>query len=116
MAGICSSDSWSADAVVVSADGSQLFATGCFEDSVLVFDRNPATGEIEYLERQVIQAALFFGPIDVAVSPDNANVYVAGQIDDAIAVFQLVPEPSGAWLRGVAAGVLLLLARRRRKA
>ena len=104
----------SADRVVVSHDGSQVYATGCFEDSVVVFDRNASTGELEFVERKVIQSSLGFGAFGLAVSPDDDNVYVTGQIDDAIAVFQVVPEPARLLSQASAAAALFWLAGRRR--
>jgi 6-phosphogluconolactonase (cycloisomerase 2 family) len=76
--------------VTLSPDGLQVYATGEGGDGVVVFTRDPATGELTWLESEQDGVAGVDG-IDaasgVAVSPDGASVYVTGKTDSAIAIF-----------------------------
>jgi large repetitive protein len=82
--------------LAVSADGSNLYvAAGGAPGHVVVFSRDALSGELlfrQHLERGANDP--LGTPVQgignasaVLVSPDNARVYVAGQADDAIAVF-----------------------------
>ena len=76
--------------VVVSPDGAHLYATGYSENSVAVFSRDVATGDLTYVsvfKDGVDGAAGLEGPIGIAVSPDGAHLYVAGYTGDTVAVF-----------------------------
>jgi 6-phosphogluconolactonase (cycloisomerase 2 family) len=76
--------------VAVSRDGRRVYVAGWESSSLVVFSRDMATGRIDFVDA-------FFdgdgavdglgGATQVAVSPDGANVYVAGLFDDAIAIF-----------------------------
>jgi len=81
--------------LAISPDGKHVYATGSDDLSMAIFNRNPDTGALTFVE-----AVNVFGNIEgidnaygVAVSPDNLSVYVAGQDDskyaenDAIAVY-----------------------------
>jgi 6-phosphogluconolactonase (cycloisomerase 2 family) len=84
-----------AGAVAVSPDGAHVYVGGSAllltgEDAVAVFSRNAGTGALTFVE------ALFdgVGGVDglngagtIAISPDGAHVYVAGEFDNAVAVF-----------------------------
>jgi len=80
--------------VAVSVDGENVYLAGgaaeAVDDSVAVFSRDDTTGELTFVESHqndvggVEGLATAFG---VAVSPDDASVYVAGLADKAIAVF-----------------------------
>jgi 6-phosphogluconolactonase (cycloisomerase 2 family) len=79
-----------AHALTVSPDGAHLYAVGYGEDAVVVFDRDAATGRLTFVQVHKDGA----GGVDgldgaraVAVSPDGAHVYVAGYMEDAVAVF-----------------------------
>ncbi|MEO7794488.1 MAG: beta-propeller fold lactonase family protein [Thermoanaerobaculia bacterium] len=79
-----------ASAVAVSFDGEWVYATGENGDAVAVFDRNPATGQLNFAQSKVDGVGGVDGlavPRSVVVSPDDLNVYVAGSGDSAIAVF-----------------------------
>ena len=79
-----------ASAIAFSSDGLSAYVTGETDGAVAVFDRDPASGELAFVEA-------FFdgvGGIDglagasgVTVSPAGDRVYVAGLADDAVAVF-----------------------------
>jgi 6-phosphogluconolactonase (cycloisomerase 2 family) len=79
-----------ATSVAVSPDGSHVYVTGWWDDAVVVFSRHGATGALTFVEVQ--QDGM--GGVDgldaasaVAVSPDGSHVYVAGYLDDAVAMF-----------------------------
>ena len=77
--------------VVVSPDGNYVYATtGRTEDTVATFNRNQVTGKLTQV--QVLQNGQGSGgsiyPIDVAVSPDGAHVYIAGINASDVAAFR----------------------------
>jgi len=97
------------EGVAVSPDGRDVYVAS-FYAGLAAFDRDAATGA---LDQQDGAAACFTDPwtsdectagraldgaIDVAVSPDGQNVYVAAARDDALAVFDRDPE-SGALIQ-----------------
>jgi 6-phosphogluconolactonase (cycloisomerase 2 family) len=87
-----------ADSVTVSADGVNVYATGCFADALAFFSRDLTTGALQYRGvRQDGKGGVdgLFGAVAVAVSPDGNNVYVAGQLDGALAVFRGVRAQCG---------------------
>lgn len=79
-----------AHAVTVSPDGAHLYAVGYGDHAVAVFSRNAATGQLTFVEVHKDGAGGvdgLYGARAVAVSPDGAHVYVAGYLEDAVAVF-----------------------------
>jgi len=76
--------------VVVSPDGKNVYATGDIDDSLVVFSRNEETGALTFMELQKDGVNGVDG-LDyaryVTVSPEGSYVYVAGDDDNAIAVF-----------------------------
>ncbi|MGD8845581.1 MAG: beta-propeller fold lactonase family protein [Desulfobacteraceae bacterium] len=79
-----------AHAVTVTPDGAHLYAVGYGDHAVAAFSRSIATGQLTYV--QVLKDGAdgvdgLYGARAVAVSPDGAHVYVAGYLEDAIAVF-----------------------------
>jgi len=79
-----------AASVSVSADGNHVYIVGYFDDALVVFARNATTGELTFVESLKDE----LGGVDglngadaVAISPDDKHVYIAGNIDDAVAVF-----------------------------
>jgi cysteine-rich repeat protein len=77
-------------ALAISPDGRNVYAASDASSSVVVFRRDPATGALRFVERQEDNT----GGVDgldhvraVAVSPDGAHLYAAGERDDAVAVF-----------------------------
>jgi 6-phosphogluconolactonase (cycloisomerase 2 family) len=84
----------SAGYAATSPDGRYLYVTGFNDDALDVFARTPGTGALTFLEMHkdgVGGIDGLFGIAEVSVSPDGRHVYVAGQRDDAIAVFSRDP-------------------------
>ena len=74
----------------VSPDGKNVYVTGFNNNSVAVFSRNSITGALTFIEvhKQNIDGVDGLdSPTSMKVSPDGKNVYVAGFVNDAIAVF-----------------------------
>lgn len=72
-----------AASVVVSPDGSHVYAVGQGDDAVVVFSRNGGTGALTFIEAEFTAG----GVGAVAVSPDGAHVYSVGRADDAVVAF-----------------------------
>jgi DNA-binding beta-propeller fold protein YncE len=82
------------EGVATSPDGANIYATGMSSNAVVAFSRNSSTGALTPLGCLSNPAAGGCAPADgmtaprgIAVSPDNANVYVAGFGDNAVLVF-----------------------------
>lgn len=76
--------------VAVSNDGKRVYAAGLESSSLVVFERDTATGRLDFVDAFVDGDGAIdglHGALRVAISPDSANVYVAGLFDDAIAIF-----------------------------
>jgi len=76
--------------IAVSPNGGQLYAAGATDNAVAMFTRNPTTGALGFLgllRDSVAGVDGLAGARDVAVSADGLHVYVAGALDNAIAVF-----------------------------
>jgi DNA-binding beta-propeller fold protein YncE len=84
-----------AGSVTVSPDGEHVYVAGVFGNEVGVFSRDAASGSPTFGELSFIQVLKDgVGGVDglaaagsVTVSPDGEHVYVAGETDDAVAVF-----------------------------
>ena len=79
-----------ATSVVVSPDGGHVYAAGYYDHAVVVFSRHQATGELTFVEAVQNSGGSIkglFGACSVTVSPDGNHVFVAGEFDDALAVF-----------------------------
>ncbi len=80
-----------ASGLAVSPDGANVYVSGEFSDAVVTFARNGGDGTLTYLEseRHNVGAvpASMRAPTAVAVSPDNAHVYVTSRLDDSIVIF-----------------------------
>jgi cysteine-rich repeat protein len=79
-----------ASAVIVSPDGLHVYATGQDDAAVAVFSRNGGTGALTFVQVQKDGVAGVTGirrPRALTLSPDGANLYVAGEGSDAVAVF-----------------------------
>ena len=76
--------------VSTSPDGKNVYAVSLGGDSLLVFSRDPLTGEVTLLEQHNDGVAgvngLDFG-VNVRVSPDGMHVYSTGRHDNAVAIF-----------------------------
>jgi DNA-binding beta-propeller fold protein YncE len=78
-----------AHTVVVSPDGEHVYVTAT-GGSVAVFGRDGATGELSFVEVEkdgVNGVDGLASAQGIAVSPDGGRVYVGGEMDDAVAVF-----------------------------
>lgn len=85
-------------AATVSADGGNVYVAGPGDNAVAVFNRDTSTGALTFgtaIVDGVGGVDGLGGAFDVALSPDDAYLYVAGMLDDAIAVFSRDPD-SGA--------------------
>ena len=72
----------------VSPDGNHVYVTGSVDDSVVVFERNATTGELTFLEAHrdgMGGVGGLSGAEGIALSPDGAHLYVAGEYDNAFA-------------------------------
>jgi 6-phosphogluconolactonase (cycloisomerase 2 family) len=77
-------------AVAVSPDGVSVYVTAFDDDAVSVFGRDAATGGLTFVEREKNDeggASGLDGARAVAVAPDGAYVYVAGELSRAVAIF-----------------------------
>ncbi len=80
-----------ASSVAVSADGLFVYVSSPDDHAVAVFTRDAQTGELTFLEAKVdgvdgVDGLL--GAHMVTVSPDSHHVYVAGALEDTVAVFE----------------------------
>jgi len=77
--------------IALSPDGAHVYVTGNDAAAVAVFQRDAASGRLQFVERKkngVDGIDGIDGAAGIAVSPDGASVYVAGKDEDAVAVFQ----------------------------
>jgi hypothetical protein len=94
--------------IVVSPDGTSLYATASGDSSVVQFARDPGTGALTYMGcfsgetestncTQIPKAAAggnnsgLSGAQAIAISPDGSSVYVAADGDDSVARFSRNP-------------------------
>ncbi|MGE4191225.1 MAG: beta-propeller fold lactonase family protein [Thermoanaerobaculia bacterium] len=80
--------------LALSGDGKHLYTAARSDNGVGIFVRDAATGLLTYSSIRVDGAPQppltidgLAGAVAVTVSPDGTSVYVAGEIDDAVAVF-----------------------------
>jgi 6-phosphogluconolactonase (cycloisomerase 2 family) len=85
---------WGVSDLAIAPNGAHLYATGIFADAVATFSRNPTDGSLTFVESLSdgdIQGPLTIDGLDgagaVVVSPDGAQVYVAGFNEGALSVF-----------------------------
>lgn len=101
-----------ASGVAVSPDGLSVYVTGAGDRAVAVFDRDAAPasstfGRLSYLEVQVDGVAGvdgLNGAAGVAVPSDGDHVYVVGQLDSAVAVFQRATDGTLSFLEVIVDG------------
>jgi len=77
-------------AIAVSPDGEHLYVTSHNDASVAAFSRDIATGKLTFVEIEKNGVGFtdgLAGAKDVTISPDGSHVYVAGEIDNTVAVF-----------------------------
>lgn len=72
------------------ANGAQVYVLGRDSNSVVTFQRDPATGKLGYVGNINPQTATIFerllSPSGIAVSPDGAQVYVTARMGNALFV------------------------------
>jgi 6-phosphogluconolactonase (cycloisomerase 2 family) len=76
--------------ITMSADGNYLYATGFRANAVVVFKRDTATGKLTWVEAQkngIGAVTKLCGATALSVSPNGKRLYVASEIDNALAVF-----------------------------
>jgi len=79
-----------ARSIVISPDGKHVYVAGNEDDAVAAFTRNSTTGSLGFVEVEkdnVVPVDGLDGAQDVTISPDGKHVYVASQVDNAVAVF-----------------------------
>ena len=79
-----------ARSVAISEDGATVNVAAFDDDAVSVFDRDPWSGDLSFVEAYFNDTSFITGmrePVALAVSPDGANVYVAGSYSSCIVVF-----------------------------
>jgi cysteine-rich repeat protein len=77
-------------ALVLSPDGAYIYAAASVGDAVSVFARDGGTGMLTFVEEEVDDTGGVDGlnhPVGLALSPGGEHLYVAGERDDAIAIF-----------------------------
>jgi 6-phosphogluconolactonase (cycloisomerase 2 family) len=85
-------------AVAVTPDGSHALATGFYDGTLAVFNRDSASGLLrfaEVLKEGVGGVTSLVGIRSLAMSPDGTHVYAAARFDDAVAVFRVLPCGNG---------------------
>lgn len=76
--------------VAFDASGSSVYVTGATDGALAVFERHPASGQLDFLEVHVDGIAGvdgLAGAAGVAVSPSGDRVFAAGPTDNAVAIF-----------------------------
>lgn len=77
-------------ALALSADGLRLYAAADHDNSVALFDRDPVSGALTFVQMRKNGSGGITGLTEafaVALSPDGSVVYTAGFADDAVGVF-----------------------------
>ena len=98
--------------LTVSPDGSHLYTTGFFDKTLVIFSRNEISGRltfVKYARDGVNGVDGLDGTTSVSVSPDGSHVYATGNYDNAIVVFQLLPDSLAFSTATTAAGPLKFL-------
>jgi len=80
-----------ASGVALSPDGAHLYVAGAVADTIAVFARDPATGELTFV--QVVRSGEngvegIGAPRTVVVSPDGRHVYAPGTETHSLSVFE----------------------------
>jgi len=104
---------WGVQSLVVGVNGRYVYATGTYDDSMMVFSRGSATGKLTF--KQILRDEVGFvdgldGAYSLAVTPDGEHVYAAGTYEDAVSAFKLemihyVDVDTGQVLLGVDFGI-----------
>jgi 6-phosphogluconolactonase (cycloisomerase 2 family) len=76
---------------MMSADGKYFYTVGYGSNSIVVFERNETTGSLSFVESQIDNTNGvdgLEGANSLVISTDGKYIYVAGEKDQAIAVFK----------------------------
>ncbi len=76
--------------IAISPDGNYAYATGFWDKSVVLFQRNNTTGVLTYIERYkdgISGVDGLNGANFITISPDGNNAYVTGFWEHAVAMF-----------------------------
>ncbi len=83
------------ESLLISPDGENLYVLSYGDNAVVVFDRNAATGDLSYVENKRNGTSdaggtinRMKGPRSLALSDDQENLYVAGQSNNGLVVFE----------------------------
>ena len=100
------------DAVLVTPDGKTAYSSQSVSDSVAIFDRDQTTGNLTQRAGEAgcvsttvaacADAVAIQGALGLGMDPDGETLYVAGQIANAIAVFDIAADGSIAQKPGTA--------------
>ncbi len=88
----------------VSPDGKNVYATSWYDSLIIVFSRDPVTGELSFLQqlRQGRFGAIgLAGASSIVVSPDNRHAYVTTTFDRSLSVFDRDTATGRLTLHGV---------------
>ncbi|WP_197455632.1 beta-propeller fold lactonase family protein [Stieleria neptunia] len=80
--------------VTTSPDGNFLYVASYNDDSVTVFSRNAATGQLTVVQQVVDNVggvSGLWGAQSIAITQDGENLYVASALDDALVMFDRDP-------------------------
>jgi len=77
-------------AVALSPDGRLVYAATYYDDSLVVFRRDPSSGRLDHVQTLTNDIGGVYGMLrnsSLTVSPDGANVYVGSEGGNAVATF-----------------------------
>ena len=80
---------------VVSPNGKNVYVSSYDDSSIVVFSRNNTTGDLTYtgsFSNNSNGLSDMDGPWGLCVSPDNANLYVTGNSESSLVVFDCNPS------------------------
>jgi DNA-binding beta-propeller fold protein YncE len=83
-----------ARSVAISEDGTSVYVAAYDDDAVSLFDRDPWTGDLSFVEaysKSSVGISALGEPVAVELSPDGKNVYVAGSDYSCFVVFERHP-------------------------
>jgi 6-phosphogluconolactonase (cycloisomerase 2 family) len=84
--------------IAISSEGESLYVAGNDADAVVTLSRNAATGVLKYYSTKYndpLSTDGLDGARSIAISPDDAHLYVAGYNDNAVAVFDIYAPTGG---------------------
>lgn len=81
---------------ILSPDGNHLYATSVDFHSIYMYQRDPSTGILTYLNtfKDDINTTGINRPDDMAISPDGRFLTVSSRRDDTMSIYRLYPQSS----------------------